>query len=135
MTMHLPDLYHWSPAANHKNIQKRGLRPTTETTVTMHPVPPNIGHHEGDDKLEGVLAVCLGTSASTAWGLSGAWSAELGSVWDLWQVVLTEDDEVHIRTEYGPQAYEVRVLGKIPRSRIWYVGSRVVRESGSRWYA
>jgi hypothetical protein len=135
VSSNLGRLYHWSPAANHDRIQKRGLKPTVETTVHMHPVPVNTGHSESDDELETFMAVCLGTSPSVAWALSGVWSAERGETWDLWEVVLEDEDEVHIRTEYGQFIHEVRVLNKIPRGRCWYVGSRTVKARGSKWYA
>jgi hypothetical protein len=129
----LPHLYHWSPIKYHDSIQKRGLRPTTPTTVSMRPVPENVGHYMEEDQEFSMKAVCLGTSPSTAWALSGAWSAEIGETWDLWQVRVMSTDEVHIRTEWGVQLNEVRVVNAIPRSQIWYVGSRTRKRS--RWYA
>lgn len=133
MNTYLGPLYHWSPVERRASIRKRGLKPRTPTLVAMHPVPVNLGHIETDDELCSHLAVCLGTSPATAWALSGVWSAERGSTWDLWEVVLDGTDEAHVRCEMGGELAEVRVLGPIPRGRIWHVGSRVVG-NGSRWY-
>lgn len=134
MTALLGQMFHWSPIEVRPSIRKRGLKPTCPTAVAGRPVPPDLGHFVTEDELDGLPGVCLGTSPAVAWSLSGVWSAARGSVWDLWEVRLTVDDEVHVRTEYGPEINEVRVLGRIPRSRCWHVGSRVVPMRGSRWY-
>lgn len=131
----LANLYHWSPSTAGRGILRHGLRPRTETVVAGHPVPPNLGHYVSEDEAETYRAVCLGTTPAAAWALSGMFSAEPGQVWDLWEVNLADDDEVHIRTEYGPEMFEVRVLGSIPKSRCWFVGSRAVPARGSKWYA
>lgn len=75
------------------------------------------------------LGVCLGTSPSHAWSLSGGIWGERGSVWDLWQVLIGDDDEVHPLSFYGNRLDEIRVLNRIPKSRLWHVGTRTV---GSR---
>ena len=75
---------------------------------------------------ESVLAVCLGFSPSAAWSLSGAIRAEPGETWDLWQVSLADDDEVHVLPEYGRWLKEIRVANRIPKRRVWWVGERVV---------
>jgi hypothetical protein len=132
---HLSNLYHWSPAKARTGILRRGLLPRTPTSVAMHPVPDNLGHHMSDDDLETHLAVCLGTTPGAAWALSGAWSGERGEPWDLWEVSLCDEDEVHIRCEYGAELWEVRVLGPVPKGRLWFAGTRVVPQRGSRWHA
>lgn len=73
---------------------------------------------------DSILTVCLGTSPSTAWSLSGAWSAEVGEAWDLWEVELDGEDEVHYRPSFGDQLDEVRVANRIPKRRLWLVGGR-----------
>lgn len=135
MSLVLPPLYHWSPAENRQRISRRGLKPTCPTSSPvgvplMGPAPePRMGRplrgqaREVDDEAS-VLAVCLGTSPSHAWSLSGALWAERGDVWDLWQVVLDEGDAVHPLPFYGHRLDEFRVANRIPKSRIWLVGQR-----------
>lgn len=126
MTLTLPAGFHWSPERYRKNITKRGLRPTTETAVWLRPWRPGIvvGHHTADLPEQGLLTVCLGTSPSTAWALSGAITAEPGDVWDLWEIELDHHDEIHYRPTIGTDLEEIRIANPIPRSRCWHVGSR-----------
>lgn len=133
MTLVLPAGYHWSPQRCRKNITKRGLRPTTPTAVWVRPFRPGqiIGHHEADLPDQTLLAVCLGTSPSTAWALSGALTAERGETWDLWEVEIAEDDEVHYRPTVGHDLDELRVVNAIPRRQLWLVGHRTV--GARRW--
>lgn len=103
-------LYHWSPAPARPQITKRGLRPTCPTA-------------DGEDT---VLAVCLGTSPSHAWSLSGSVFSEPGEDWDLWQVTLDDGDEVRPMPFFGHRLAEFRVSNRIPKSRCWLVGTRTV---------
>lgn len=133
MTVYLGPLFHWSPIERRASIRKRGLTPRTSTVVCNHPVPREAtGHFVADHDLELVKAVCLGTSPALAWALSGVWSAQPGSVWDLWEVNLDDDDEVHVFPVRGQQLAEVRVLTPLPARRVWHVGSRV--RGRQRWY-
>lgn len=133
MSVYLGPLYHWSPIERRAGIRTRGLRPRTYSVVCDHPVPPEVrGHFVKDHELERVKAVCLGTSPALAWALSGVWTAQPGDVWDLWEVNLDDDDEVHVYPVRGRQLAEVRVLTPLPRSRVWHVGSRV--RGAQRWY-
>lgn len=128
MSQPLGELYHWSSSIRRKNIRKRGLRPTTPTAVWMRPDRPGeiIGHGFVDLPEESILAVCLGTTPLTAWALSGAHSAERGDVWDLWQVLPDDEDEVHYRPHFGTSLDEVRIANLIQPGRLWFVGSRLV---------
>lgn len=109
MSLVLPVFYHWSLAAHRPSIVRRGLRPSCPTSTRYE---------------ESTLAVCLGTSPSHAWSLSGAVFAEKGDVWDLWQVGLDDGDEVHPLPFFGNRLEEVRVLNRIPKRRLWLVGQR-----------
>lgn len=79
-----------------------------------------------------VYAVCLGTTPSHAWSLSGGIWAQREAEWDLWQVTLDDDDAVHPLPFYGYRLAEVRVANAIPKSRVWYVASRFVKKHGPR---
>lgn len=133
MSIYLGPLYHWSPVANRAGIRKRGLRPTTLTAIAQRPTPPHVrGHYVEDLEPVELKAVCLGTSPALAWALSGVWDATPGAVFDLWEVNLVDTDEVHVVPEYGQRMDEVRVIGPIPRGRVWHVGERTVGRL--RWY-
>ncbi|MCU1488289.1 MAG: hypothetical protein JWN67_5035 [Actinomycetia bacterium] len=128
MSLVLPPLFHWSRSSSRASIIRRGLRPTTMTAVWVRPdrPVPVPRHAVVDVEAESLLAVCLGTSPSTAWNLSGRISAEKGEAWDLWEVQLGPDDEVHFRPVYGDDLDEVRVVNRIPKSRCWLVAQRTV---------
>lgn len=129
----LAALFHWSPVEARARIRKRGLVPRTPTSIAQRPTPPGTGHVEVDEEAVEVKAVCLGTTPAAAWSLSGTWSAAYGSTWDLWECNVPDELEVHVVPEMGTELWEVRVLGTIPRGRMWHVGSRVVA-ARSRWY-
>lgn len=136
MTLTLPLLYHWSPTSVREKIIRRGLLPRTLAArfiVTTHDnegklqeTPPPLTHQT--TWVEGVedYSVCLAATPWDGWVLSGAISGEPGESWDLWQVVLDDEDEVQVRDLRGPNWDEVRVFNRIPKSRVWYVASRVV---------
>jgi hypothetical protein len=55
--------------------------------------------------------------------------------WDLWQVNLSDTDEVHIRPDFGWDIKEVRVHNAIGPDRVWWVATRsepVAREAPKR---
>lgn len=131
--MELDNLYHWSPTRVRGAIRRRGLKPTTETSLCARPVV-GVGHMEVDNEIETVLAVCLGTSPATAWALSGYFSAEVGESWDLWEIRLTDNDEIYVWPTKGANIDEIRVINRIPRSQLWYVGTRI-RADRRRWHA
>lgn len=115
--MILPALYHWSPREKRKGIQRRGLLPRC----------PTAGRHD-----DSFLAVCLSASPSCAWSLSGQITGEPGQLWDLWMVRLTDADEVHVLPGWGPVVQEIRVGNPIPKSRLWWVGERLIEKRGRR---
>lgn len=131
MSLVLPVFFHWSPASKRASIKRHGLRPTTPTYSPIGPPLPG-GARECDPDDGTVYAVCLGTSPSHAWSLSGAIFGERGQEWDLWQVVLdpgTDDhpgDEVHPLPFFGNRLDEVRVANAITKDRLWLVGTREI---------
>lgn len=106
--MLLSPLYHWSPRDRRDGIRRRGLIPGLAPCLSS----------------ERQHMVCLGPTPSAAWSLSGAIRAAKGDVWDLWQVALGEQDEVHVLPFYGDTLLEVRVANAIRSDRIWWVGER-----------
>lgn len=108
----MPALFHWSPVSCRGNINHRGLSPTCPTA---------------DQTGGSFKAVCLGTSPSHAWSLSGAVVGVDGSEWDLWQVTLSDGDQVHPLPFFGHRLQEIRVANRIPKSQVWHVATRQVR--------
>lgn len=83
---------------------------------------------DGSGPSEGTVRyayTCLSPDPQLAWRLSGDldWVKEIEQ-WDLWQIRLGEDDEVHYRSDFGPYLVEVRVFTVIPSERAWLVGTR-----------
>lgn len=115
--MILHPLFHWSPTARRAGIQRRGLTPNNRPTCTS----ARLGE------------VCLSTSPSMAWMLSAAVHGQRGETWDCWQVSLDPEDAVEVMPFYGNRPAEVRVAGRIPKGRVWLIGTRNVPERGRRW--
>lgn len=111
MTMIIHHVYHWAPSERREEILRDGLK------VYSQPVT-----HTSDHRFP---YLCFGFTPSGAWGYSGAieWANEIEE-WDLWQVSLTKDDEIHIRSEFGNELIELRVKNSIHAERIWFVGQR-----------
>lgn len=127
MSLVLPVLYHWAPTERRAGITRRGLIPRTPTGANFHPDGSLM-----DDPTDSFLAVCLGTSPSHAWSLSGGITAGHGDSWDLWQVVLDDDDQVHPLPFHGFRLDEIRVANQIPKRQVWYVATRVVSDRRRR---
>lgn len=125
MSSPLPPLYHWSPGHRRRQIVRYGLKPTCPTAVRYSAavIPGTVNGRWLDD--DTTAMVCLGTSPSHAWSLSGDVMAAKGEAWDLWQVVLDDGDEVHPLPFFGYRLDEIRVANRIPKSRLWLVGQRV----------
>jgi hypothetical protein len=105
----LPALFHWAPAERHESIRTTGLVPFSPSTIAS-----------------GELAyICLSPTPSSGWGLSGDmdWASDIEE-WDLWQVRLSDGDEVHIRSDFGPVIREVKVHNPIAAERVWWVARR-----------
>lgn len=110
--MRLGPLYHWSPIARRDAISRDGLQPGCDPTICTQ------AHQR----------LYLAPDPHSAWMLSGAVAEEIDA-WDLWQVMeLADDDEVHIRSEFGPRILEVSICNPIPPQRLRWIGSR--RSSG-----
>lgn len=109
--MIIPALYHWSPIDRRDAIRRGGLQPYCPPTIST------------GDLIWPYL--CLGSTPSAAWGLSGDmdWVTEIDD-WDLWQVRLADGDEVRYRSDFGPVLKEIRVFNTIPPDRVWHVATR-----------
>lgn len=109
--MILPALYHWSPSDRRFDIYKVGLVPESHNVIASVQLS----------------YVCLSPTPATAWTLSGGSgiTSEIHE-WDLWQIRLSENDNVAIRPEFGYRVREINVRNVITPDRIWYVGSRTV---------
>jgi hypothetical protein len=108
-------LYHWSPRSRYKNINRRGLRldhsagPTTSSSICVSDARP---------------VLCFGTSAIEAWSLSAELTYTPAGWWDLWSIHVKDTDEVLALPTWGNRLSEIRLFNPVPRSRLWYVGSR-----------
>ncbi len=107
--MKLPELYHWAPADRFDDIRRGGLvvgaAPTVATAAQPH--------------------ICLGFCPASAWLVTGAmeWAEDI-TTWDLWQVRVGPNSEVHIAPTFGPRLQKVRIRSAIPADRLWYVARR-----------
>lgn len=111
-------LYHWAPSRSRKGIMRRGLEPGHWSTDRMWK-PPYVAYAE---------------SPQLAWILSAGQSHRLRhpDSWDLW---LTGMDDV-VRLHKGAEALmfdggedrvkEWRVYGRMPKSTLWFVGTRML---------
>jgi hypothetical protein len=106
-------LYHWSPRARRKQIERYGLRPYMRPSTTT----------TGDRRIP---YVCLGDTPSWAWALSGGMPWSPGGEWDLWMVWLNQIiSPLVLATPDRPSGlYEVRTEHRIYKRHLWYVGSR-----------
>ena len=102
-------LYHWAPSVRRASILHRGLvtgkRPVTGTWKAPY--------------------LCFCRFPSTAWALSATHSGQAGD-WDLW---CCWSDRVEYRTlnAHGKAEWwktECRVGHRIPKARLWLVGTR-----------
>jgi hypothetical protein len=117
----LGPLYHWSPRERLNSIKKLGLVPgrrNIQGPTLLNFKDPSMGEFRQD-------SVCFSLDPVTAWRYShGAW----GSVgtFDLWLVWIESTDEVHVLPNWGGRISEIRVKNRIPKSRLFWVGERVV---------
>lgn len=102
-------LYHWSPTARRKGIEKRGLCPSSRS-VDRAWKPPY---------------VCYSDSPSMAWALSGRFHTEVPE-WDLWMTWSNIPAGLEIMPLDGDHDVikEVRVYERIYKRDLWYVASR-----------
>lgn len=107
-------LFHWSPSENRVNILREGLRVYSKATVTS-----------GDYRWP---YISLSPRPSLAWGLSAEFITQMNGdpieEWDLWEVQIPEDAEMHVRPFWGWRLEEVKVYSSIPFTHVWFVGER-----------
>lgn len=109
--MRLGQLYHWSPADRLPSIAEQGLRPHSLNVICSAPYE----------------FICASPDPRTAWSLSGAVAGIAGYAsadWDLWQFEVTATDEVHIRSEFGPDIQEIQIRNPIAPERLFHVARR-----------
>ncbi|MCX7010285.1 MAG: hypothetical protein NTY53_24105, partial [Kiritimatiellaeota bacterium] len=105
-------LYHWSPASRRKAIERRGLVPGSTSRCGRWRPP----------------YVCFCRYPNTAWALSATHSKVRG-VWDLWCVWSdVAQPYTTLNTATNARAWwwmtEYRCARRIPKSQVWWVGSR-----------
>lgn len=105
-------LYHWSPRARRNGILRHGLCPHKRGNLSDWRPP----------------YVCFCAYPNTAWALSATHSGKRGQ-WDLWCVWSDRAGEYVTRNSgRNPRRQwhltEFRTLKRIPKSKIWFVGSR-----------
>jgi hypothetical protein len=124
--LQLTPLYHWSPAGRRRSIERRGLQPGMRPSRPMYDLD---GETEIDWRADHIyLAPDPVTAARMSWRVFG----EPGQEWDLWQAELVAVDNVRMREDSGPYVLEVRVYNRIPKSRLTWLGSRVLRDHRGR---
>lgn len=129
MSSTLGPLYHWSPRDRLKSITRLGLVPGKRNVVgPLYHGTPTDTNEDNEDLGAGEFrqpGVCFSPTPVRAWNYShGAWRSK--GTFDLWSVVLTDSDEVHILPMWGDQIVEVRVHNRIPKSRLVWVAERTV---------
>ena len=108
MSLDLGTLYHWPPKDRRLSVLKSGLEIMAAPAVHSVPFP----------------WICLGTTPSSAWGLTLAEQRQEVEVWDLWQVALRDTDHVEVLSNWGPVIREVRIHNGLPPDRVWWAGER-----------
>lgn len=105
-------LYHWSPRSRRKGIVRHGLCPRKPGVITEWRPP----------------YVCFCRFPNTAWALSATHSGKQGT-WDLWSVwsdvaapYTTLNNARNPKRSWWLTEY--RSFHRIPKSKIWHVGSR-----------
>jgi hypothetical protein len=109
-------LYHWSPRAVLRSIERQGLRPSQKSASALL---------LGDDDDFRQPAICFSPTAATAWSYSHDVWGTYGA-FDLWEVQPGSDDSVHVLPHFGGHLAEVRIANPIPRARITWIGERFV---------
>lgn len=86
--------------------------------------------HNGEDDSDGEFVqpmICFSLDPATAWSYSHAVWKSVGT-FDLWQATLDPTDEVHVQPGWGSRIHEVRVANRIPKSRLVWIGERVIED-------
>lgn len=115
--MDLGPLYHWSPRTRLTSIKRLGLVPRA----------PRVSPTEGDDEDDGFRqdGVCFSADPATAWNHSHG-VFKVSGTYDLWQVWLVPTDEVHVLPMWGDHIIEVRVMNRLYKRRLLWVGERTI---------
>lgn len=144
-------LFHWSPTARRRSIQRLGLVPGKAPTCSAG----SLDWQDGELKPSRWRPdyVCLGPDPWRAAVYSWRVHGEPGDEWDLWQVWLDPAVDIiawrrretreHRHVEQTPDGpveswyerrtlIEVRVGSRIPKSRVEWLGSRVLRDVRGR---
>ena len=105
-------LYHWSPVSKRKSIMRDGLCP--------HRIS-NKGNWRSP-------YTCFCRYPSTAWGLSA--NHNKIKRWDLW-CCWTDAVGKYETINFGGKWWmtEYRVRSRIPKSKVWHVGTRVFKSA------
>lgn len=107
-------MFHWAPVERRRSITRHGLTPGKRSRCGQWK-PPHI---------------CFSNSPSWAWAASAGLSEERGE-WDLWMCWSGEASGYERLPNARAQCAEYRVYETIPKSKIWFVGTRL-REPGRR---
>lgn len=122
MSRPIPPLFHWSPTANRRGIERLGLvpgRPSVTHSIAFR-----------------APYVCLADDPWWAWQLSGAIVGHRGQSWDLWQVTLGDGHKIKRVRSWDPDAeggrryHEWRVFDRIYKRGVWLVGTREIVRPG-----
>jgi len=131
--LELGPLYHWSPRDRLASIKRLGLVPGKRNFrgPTYHGSPENPNADNEDIGAGEYLqdSVSFSPDPATAWNYSHAvWRSQ--GTFDLWQVYLVKEDEVHVVSMWGGRLVEVRVRNRIKKARLIWVGERSVPPKG-----
>lgn len=122
MTTELGPLYHWSPRERRKSIDRLGLVPGKKNFAGYGDYTNSV---TGEDEVYLQPSLSFSTTPATAWNYShGVWKT--AGTFDLWEVYLLPEDEVHINPMWGSRIIEVRVHNRIMKSRLVWVGERTI---------
>jgi len=107
-------LYHWSPSFNRVDILQGGIKVFSDSAC-----------HSGNWQWP---YICLSPHPSQAWSLSvdavNGGKEDPIEEWDLWQVTLPDNAEVHVREFWGRRIEEFKVYTSIPADHVWFCGMR-----------
>ena len=108
-------LFHWSPTTRRRGITRHGLVPG-RLSIDRAWRPPYIAYAH---------------SPSLAWALSGGHGrGKHIDVWDLWMTWTTHTGGYELLGGPGEPMHEYRVYHRIPKSQLWFVGTRT--QAGER---
>jgi hypothetical protein len=110
-------LFHWSPAARRKQINRHGLLPKRRPTVSLGNV---------DGRVWKPPYICFGDTPAWAWALSGGMRHTPSGEWDLWQTYADKlTDPMILSTTVANGIHEIRTDHRVFKRDLWHVGTRV----------